>query len=66
MKKKVKLRAYAAANLGDDLFIELICKRYPDDTFFLCGSKKFRKIYKKIPNLKYKCWDYAYFRINMP
>ncbi len=63
MKKKVKLRAYAAANLGDDLFIELICKRYPDDTFFLCGSKKFRKIYKKIPNLKYKCWDYAYFRI---
>ena len=63
MKKKVKLRAYAAANLGDDLFIELICKRYPNNEFFLCGSKKFNKVYKKIPNLEYKCWDSICFRI---
>lgn len=63
MKKRVKLRAYAAANLGDDLFIELICKKYPDDVFFLCGSKKNNKVYKKIPNLEYKCWDSICFRI---
>lgn len=63
MKKKVKLRAYAAANLGDDLFIELICNRYPNDLFYLCGRKKFSKVYTRIPNLRYKCWDTFSVRI---
>lgn len=63
MKKKVKLKAYAAANLGDDLFIELICNRYPNVQFYLCGSKKFYNIYGKIPNLKYRCWDTFRIRI---
>ena len=63
MKKTIKIRAYVAANLGDDLFLEIICNRYSNNIFYLCGSKKFKKVYSKIPNLKYRCWDTTFIRI---
>lgn len=57
MSKNVKLKAYSEGNLGDDLFLEIICARYPKAAFTLCGFKKFRNIYNKIPNLRYRCYD---------
>lgn len=65
MKKRVKIKAYAAGNLGDDLFIELLCSRYPEVRFYLCGSKKFSDLYRKIPNLKYYSYDTNAVRIQM-
>lgn len=41
--KKVYLNAYVKNNLGDDLFIYEICKRYPDVRFILEGNKRFKK-----------------------
>lgn len=35
MKKKVIVYAYMNQNLGDDLFIEILCKRYPNVQFQL-------------------------------
>ncbi len=35
MKHKVFLHAYCHNNLGDDLFIRIICRRYPKIKFFL-------------------------------
>lgn len=55
--KNVKLRAYAAANLGDDLFLELICRRYPNVKFHLCASRTFAAHYSYIPNLRFHSFD---------
>ena len=63
MKNDVKLRAYAEGNLGDDLFIEIICGRYPNTLFRLCGKKKFESIYKRIPNLQYYAYDTITVRV---
>ena len=61
--KNVKLRAYAAANLGDDLFLELICARYPHAKFHLCGSRVFATHYSHIPNLCYHSFDTPAVRV---
>lgn len=65
MKKRVKIKAYIAGNLGDDLFIELLCSRYPEAQFDLCGSKKFSSLYKPISNLKYYSYDTHFVRMRM-
>lgn len=63
--KDVKLRAYAAANLGDDLFLELICQRYPNVKFHLCGSRMFAAHYSYIPNLCYHSFDTPTVRLSV-
>lgn len=51
MKKKVFLRAYCHSNLGDDLFIHILCKRYPDVDFYISMKYEAERGLKDIPNL---------------
>ena len=54
MKKKVLLFAYAHANLGDNLFIYMILKRYPNVDFYIhLVEEGYDKIYKDFKNIHY-------------
>ena len=50
--KRVFLYAYDRQNLGDDLFVHAITRRYPDVRFYMWSHKKNRKTYASLPNLK--------------
>ena len=50
--KEVFLYAYDRQNLGDDLFVHTITKRYPDVQFYMWSDKKNRRVYAGVPNLK--------------
>lgn len=50
--KRVFLYAYDRQNLGDDLFVHTIVKRYPDAKFFMWSDRKNRETYSCLPNLK--------------
>lgn len=43
--------AYANFNLGDDLFIRVLCNRYPNTKFTLYGPKECRNTFQNIKNL---------------
>lgn len=49
--KKVFLYAYDKQNLGDDLFIDTIVKRYPKTKFYLWSDKQNKQNFKKQKNL---------------
>ena len=49
--KKIYIKAYTRINLGDDLFIHILCSRYPNVTFYLKAHKNFTDIFKDIKNL---------------
>lgn len=49
--KKVMVNAYTSFNLGDDLFIKILCERYPNTRFFLFAPKEYRKTFGDIRNL---------------
>ncbi len=51
-KPTVYLQAYVFGNLGDDLFIRLVCARYPEASFSLICREKFAKAFQDIPNLR--------------
>lgn len=55
------IRAFIKGNLGDDLFIYTLCKRYPEQNFVICGEKKYRHLFENIKNLKYISED-SFFR----
>lgn len=50
--KKIFVHAYMAGNLGDDLFVRLLCKRYPNMTFRVLADSSYKKRFKDICNLK--------------
>ena len=50
--KKVFLYAYDRQNLGDDLFVHTITKRYPDVQFYMWSDRKNRKTFNQLSNLK--------------
>lgn len=50
--KRVFLYAYDRQNLGDDLFVHTIKKRYPDVQFYLWTGAENRKTFAALPNLK--------------
>lgn len=52
MTKRILIRAYVNINLGDDLFINMLCKRYPGHQFYLMGSAKSTYPFKDLENLK--------------
>ncbi|MDY0404730.1 hypothetical protein P5G51_004325 [Virgibacillus sp. 179-BFC.A HS] len=37
--KKVLIHAYTHFNFGDDLFIQILCERYPQTSFYLYARK---------------------------
>lgn len=50
--KKVYLYAYDRQNLGDDLFVHTITKRYPDVQFYIWTGAENKATFKSLPNLK--------------
>ena len=48
----IQIFAYCRCNLGDDLFIRTLLKRYPGQKFYLRSSPKYTKNLKQEPNLK--------------
>lgn len=49
--KRVYLTCYAHQNLGDDLFVKLLCERYPQTRFYLSCSRFFDDAFENIKNL---------------
>lgn len=52
--KSIFIKAYTALNLGDDLFIKILCERYPQHQFTLLSPKKDAVYFNSIPNLTVK------------
>lgn len=50
--KKIFLYAYDHINLGDDLFIETIVKRYPNEQFYFWTDSKNKTVFQNLNNLK--------------
>lgn len=50
--KKMLIYAYTEFNLGDDLFIKVLCERYPDTKFRICAPRLYKQCFKELPNLK--------------
>ena len=50
--KKVIIYAYTKFNLGDDLFIKILCERYPNTKFIIYAQKKYKQCFKNINNIK--------------
>lgn len=50
--KKSFLYAYDRQNLGDDLFVHTITKRYPGVQFYMWSDRKNRETFSCLPNLK--------------
>lgn len=46
------IHAYTQFNLGDDLFIKILCDRYPKTTFVLFAPKQYKNCFKNISNLQ--------------
>lgn len=49
--KRVLLHAYTHFNLGDDLFIKIICERYPNAQFTLDAPQAYKEKFREIKNL---------------
>ncbi len=60
--KKVFLYAYNGVNLGDDLFVHAICRRYPQVQFYIRGGEERRRVLHELPNLKVLSEDTALIR----
>lgn len=52
MYNKILLNAYLANNLGDDLFIRIICDRFKNITFYIVESDPYTDIFKTISNIR--------------
>lgn len=51
MSKRCFLYAYDKQNLGDDLFVHTICKRYPNVQFYMWSNIENRKTFCELHNL---------------
>lgn len=49
--KRLMINAYTKLNLGDDLFVKLLCERYPDTNFVLPAMGEYRTCLGSLPNL---------------
>lgn len=49
--KRVFLYAYDKVNLGDDLFIQTIVRRYPNVQFYIWTDRENRTTFRDLPNL---------------
>ncbi|OMD44115.1 polysaccharide pyruvyl transferase family protein [Paenibacillus odorifer] len=60
--KKMLIYAYTEFNLGDDLFIKVLCERYPDTQFRICAPSLYKQCFKEIKNLKVYPSDSLFLR----
>lgn len=49
--KRVYIQAFAHKNLGDDLFVRMLCTRYPEVKFYISCSRFADDAFENIPNL---------------
>lgn len=49
--KKVLIHAYTEQNLGDDMFVEYLCTRYPLVSFYIICQNRYRAAFNAISNL---------------
>lgn len=49
--KKVFIYAYLNQNLGDDLFVKILCERFPKTKFYIVSTRNKAKPFKNISNL---------------
>lgn len=47
----IYVKAYLKNNLGDDLFVRSLVRRYPNEKFYLCAKSKFLKPFRKEKNV---------------
>lgn len=52
MNRTVFVHAYAQQNLGDDLFVEMLCRRYPDTGFVIFASRSHARAWRDLGNLQ--------------
>ncbi len=55
--KKVFVHAYLSYNLGDDLMVWILCKRYPSVQFYVIADGGYQKVYQDIPNMTVYAYD---------
>ncbi len=48
---KILLKLYPKINLGDDLFLKIICERYPHHDFYLLAGAEYDRFCEVFPNL---------------
>ncbi|MEI4829869.1 polysaccharide pyruvyl transferase family protein [Bacillus sp. FJAT-53711] len=60
--KKVMVYAYTHHNLGDDLFIKILCERYPKVKFILYAPNRYKSCFKNIKNISIIPSDLLIFR----
>ena len=51
-RKQIFLKAYCHNNLGDDLFVRILCSRYPEADFICTAKENYMGGLKDIANLK--------------
>jgi len=51
--KKVMVYAYSQFNLGDDLFIKILCERYPETQFVLYAPKQYKRCFQGMRNIRF-------------
>lgn len=50
--KKIYIKAYLNHNLGDDLFVDVLAKRYPETRFYLYAPPGYRRTFARLGNVK--------------
>ncbi|WP_342043001.1 polysaccharide pyruvyl transferase family protein [Bacillus sp. OTU2372] len=60
--KKVMIHAYTEFNLGDDLFIKILCERYPNTEFVLYAPRQYKELFKNIKNISFSPSDLLVIR----
>lgn len=60
---KIIIYAYTRLNLGDDLFIKILCDRYPKQEFIIITCKKYSEAFKNIKNLR--CYNIDSIKIRI-
>lgn len=63
INKYNQIVAYINGNLGDDLFVKILCDRYPKQKFVLIGPKKYKRLFKSLHNLHYMSDDTIILKI---
>lgn len=59
---RVFVKAFVSGNLGDDLFIRILCDRYKNHKFYISGQKKYKKFFMDIDNLTYVSNDLLLYK----
>lgn len=50
--KKVYVHAFLAGNVGDDLFVRTLCRRYPGVLFRTFADRSYKDVFADLPNMQ--------------